>query len=140
MAAATRRQSVLKDFEGRADIEVIESAESSSWANEVEQFLEWNRAESSVGENWTRRMRWELNRVPYLLQKVGATPVTPTLRGKSLAKCMRLDECVRQPVPFKGSATEVARRLGVSRRTVFNRRLAHRRGLINSCRITPQVQ
>ncbi|MCI4327655.1 MAG: hypothetical protein L3K16_08520 [Thermoplasmata archaeon] len=26
------------------------------------------------------------------------------------------------PDPFKGSATEVARRLGVSRRTVFNRR------------------
>ena len=26
------------------------------------------------------------------------------------------------PDPFKGSATEVARRLGVSRRTVFNKR------------------
>jgi hypothetical protein len=26
------------------------------------------------------------------------------------------------PDPFQGSATEIARRLGVSRRTVFNRR------------------
>jgi hypothetical protein len=29
------------------------------------------------------------------------------------------------PDPFKGNATEVARRLGVSRRTVFNSRVNH---------------
>jgi hypothetical protein len=32
-----------------------------------------------------------------------------------------------EPDPFKGSATEVARRLGVSRRTVFSRRRSARR-------------
>jgi hypothetical protein len=74
MAVATRRQSVLQDFESSAEIKRLKPAETSSWAAEVQRFLDWKRSESSVGENWIRRMGWELNRVPALLQKVGAIP------------------------------------------------------------------
>jgi integrase len=83
VAAATRRQSVLKDFTDPVELASPKDFESPSWTSEVKRFLEWKRAETSVGENWIRRMRWELDRVPDLLQKVGATPValTPVMYG-----------------------------------------------------------
>lgn len=43
-------------------------------------FLEWKRAETSVGSDWIGRMRWELLRFPELLHRVGSldtAPLTP---------------------------------------------------------------
>jgi len=51
-----------------------------SWAVTLEQFLIWKRAETSVGDDWIRRMRWELRRVPLLLRRVGASPVANSPR------------------------------------------------------------
>ena len=78
MAAAARRQSVLQEFPDPAELESPKPLESPSWAGEVERFLEWKRSETLVGDDWIRRMRWELNRVPALLQKVGAVPIALT--------------------------------------------------------------
>jgi len=48
---------------------------ATRWEREVERFLSWKRTESSVGEGWVRRMRWELLRFPDLLRRVGLTPI-----------------------------------------------------------------
>ncbi len=39
----------------------------------MDQFLSWKRSETSVGDAWIDRMRWELLRFPRLLNQVGAT-------------------------------------------------------------------
>jgi integrase len=40
------------------------------WNATVEEFITWKRNEGRVGESWLDRMRWELLRVPALLQRV----------------------------------------------------------------------
>jgi integrase len=44
----------------------------------VEQFIAWKRNEGRVGESWLGRMRWELQRVPILLQRVSPEVASPT--------------------------------------------------------------
>jgi integrase len=52
-----------------------ETGAAPAWNREVEGFLAHKAAEEPVGENWLRRMRWELTRVPNLLGRVeGLTP------------------------------------------------------------------
>ena len=46
----------------------------------MEQFLSWKRADTTVGDEWIRRMRWELLRVPRLLQIVRASPLARSPR------------------------------------------------------------
>ena len=46
----------------------------------MEEFLRWKRAETSVGDEWIRRMRWELLRVPRLLRNLGASAVARSPR------------------------------------------------------------
>jgi hypothetical protein len=94
--AARHHQAGLRDFD-EGDVQSVDPKGVSgsgpspsdpidypSWEAEVQRFLEWKRTETSVGENWIRRMRWELNRVPELLEKVGATPVAHTGSGSGL--------------------------------------------------------
>jgi len=50
------------------------------WATEVDRFLNWKRDESSVGEDWIRRMQWELLRVPSLLRRVRSPTVVRSSR------------------------------------------------------------
>ena len=56
------------------------------WPREVERFLRWKREETSVGEEWIARMRWELLRLPDLVKRTDppgvlrqASEVTPEL-------------------------------------------------------------
>jgi integrase/recombinase XerD len=58
--AAARRRG------GRPSVEIP----SASWTSEVEAFLTAKVVETPVGENWIRRMRWELDRVPRLLLRL----------------------------------------------------------------------
>ena len=44
------------------------------WQRDVERFLAWKRSESDVGDDWIRRMRWELCRTPGLFNRLGARP------------------------------------------------------------------
>lgn len=50
-----------------------------SWGAQVDRFLEWKKAEAAVGDEWLSRMRWELGRVPRLLERAGGPsgPLTP---------------------------------------------------------------
>ncbi len=48
-----------------------------SWSTTVEQFITWKRDEGRVGEAWLGRMRWELRRVPTLLQRVTPGVLVP---------------------------------------------------------------
>jgi integrase len=43
----------------------------SAWDTSVDRFLAWKRSETSVGEGWLRRMRWELRRFPGLVARLG---------------------------------------------------------------------
>jgi integrase len=52
---------------------------SSRWEAQVESFLRQKIAQTTVGTGWIRRMRWELLRVPKLLERVGAQPVPLTV-------------------------------------------------------------
>jgi integrase len=54
----------------------------AAWAAEVDRFLDWKRAETSVGDEWIRRMRWELLRVPALLHRVHSPSIA--LSGRDL--------------------------------------------------------
>ncbi len=57
---------------------------SSKWAKVVSDFLDWKRSESSVGESWLERMRWELLRFPKLLERAGVSDdvvLTPSSVG-----------------------------------------------------------
>jgi integrase len=45
------------------------------WADEVDRFLIWKRSETSVGDDWLRRLRWELRRVPALAAQVHAAKI-----------------------------------------------------------------
>ncbi len=45
------------------------------WKEEVSRFLEWKQSEAPVGDGWIRRMRWELERFPRLLERVGCPEV-----------------------------------------------------------------
>jgi len=47
----------------------------------VDQFIPWKRNEGRVGESWLARMRWELLRVPTLLQRVKPEVSIPTPSG-----------------------------------------------------------
>jgi integrase len=67
--APSRRPEKLKGSPGRSG---RSHTPRSEWGTTVEEFLTWKRAESPVGEDWIRRMRWELLRVPLLLHRVGA--------------------------------------------------------------------
>ncbi len=49
----------------------VRKSKSTTWAAKVSEFLNWKRSESSVGEPWLGRMRWELLRFPKLLERVG---------------------------------------------------------------------
>lgn len=51
------------------------------WDRDVVQFLEWKRSETAVGDDWIRRMRWELARVPTLLRRVGESRPPPSARS-----------------------------------------------------------
>jgi integrase len=46
----------------------------------VDRFLGWKRAETSVSEDWIRRMRWELVRVPDLLRRANSTSIAESSR------------------------------------------------------------
>jgi integrase len=63
----------------------------------VARYLAWKRAETSVGDDWIRRMRWELLRVPSLLRRVSAPAIPPSARvmgGEEL-------RCLRQNLPWE---------------------------------------
>jgi integrase len=51
-----------------------------TWNTTVPQFITWKRNEGRVGEPWLGRMRWELLRVPLLLQRVTPEVSIPTPR------------------------------------------------------------
>jgi integrase len=55
---------------------------TEEWTSEVTRFLAAKDKESPVGENWKRRMRWELSRVPDLLQRL--SPATTPSRAADL--------------------------------------------------------
>ena len=50
-------------------------ASAPRWNSEVNSFLNWKRTESSVGNDWIRRMNWELLRVPSLLRRIDAPSI-----------------------------------------------------------------
>jgi integrase len=47
----------------------------SPWEVQVAEFIDHKRSSDEVGEPWLARMRWELNRFPLLLSRVGRKPV-----------------------------------------------------------------
>jgi len=47
----------------------------------VDRFLAQKRAGTTVGDDWIRRMKWELTRVPALLRRVGANPIPASSQG-----------------------------------------------------------
>jgi integrase len=49
----------------------IRARAKGSWNAHVLSFLHDKRAKDPVGESWLKRMRWELNRLPTLLSRVG---------------------------------------------------------------------
>jgi integrase len=51
-----------------------------TWNATVEQFITWKRNEGRVGDSWLGRMRWELLRVPILVQRVTPEVSPPTPR------------------------------------------------------------
>lgn len=67
------------------------TSERAPWGKEVERFLAWKQAETSAGNDWIRRMRWELLRVPTLLNRVGATPsvLEPGQVSDENIRCLR---------------------------------------------------
>jgi len=52
-----------------------------TWKATVERFIDWKRNEGRVGESWLGRMRWELLRVPPLLQRVSPAVSMPSPNG-----------------------------------------------------------
>jgi integrase len=68
----------------RTKVGALSQSEAKSsrraWNATVGQFITWKRNEGRVGETWLVRMRWELLRVPTLLQRVTpeATITTPS--------------------------------------------------------------
>ncbi len=48
--------------------------EAGPWEREVARFLAWKRSETTVGDDWLRRMGWELRRVPALCARSGIAP------------------------------------------------------------------
>jgi integrase len=50
--------------------ERAEAGDLGSWSSEVERFLSTKSAEGRVGTSWLRRMRWELGRLPRLLERL----------------------------------------------------------------------
>ena len=61
-----------RSIEGRRQV--------TGWDYEVNRFLAWKQAETSVGEDWLRRMRWELGRVPTVLHRAGVMPIPESAR------------------------------------------------------------
>lgn len=80
MASRTSCQTVVHR---KSHIRRNPAARSSGWRVAVEQFLNWKRAETSVGDESIRRMGWELRRVPRLLRIVGASPIARSPRELS---------------------------------------------------------
>jgi len=58
----------------------------------VDRFLTWKKAEASVGDDWIRRLKWELGRVPSLLQRVGVQPIPASPRRVAADHILRLRE------------------------------------------------
>jgi integrase len=53
------------------DPRVLKSGSRSPWEGKVAEFLAHKRSSDEVGEPWLARIRWELNRFPDLLRRVG---------------------------------------------------------------------
>lgn len=61
------------------------------WSASVTEFISWKRAEGRVGESWLTRMRWELLRLPSLVERVsvGVVVSTPTDLGPDAIRGLR---------------------------------------------------
>lgn len=77
------------------------SSSSPPWRREVDRFLEWKRAECSVGEDWLTRIRWELCRFPNLLGRVGL--VAALRRPKDVTP--EMVDALRRGLPWQKATT-----------------------------------
>lgn len=79
VCASTGRQRSLTEFPDRREpaAPALRAPQSGAWDESVGRFLEWKRGETAVGEEWLRRMRWELRRVPHLLEELSGPASVP---------------------------------------------------------------
>lgn len=73
------------------------------WNESIELFLRWKRSEARVGEDWIRRMRWELCRFPGLLDRIGRSPAA--LRPETVGP--EAIEELRERLPWEKSTFQL---------------------------------
>lgn len=99
----SRRLSRPSGLPGAGRVSTADARRGTTWSDQVAAFVDWKRRESTVGEDWIRRMRWELLRFPRLLARVGA-PSAPCHPGKvTLAEI----EILRRSLPWEKATLQL---------------------------------
>lgn len=76
----------------RPSSELAENANRTvDWVRSVGDFVVWKQQEAAVGETWIRRMKWELERFPILLERsnVKGTHLTPREVSEEMISALR---------------------------------------------------